>query len=223
MCQRYVLPGQTSAEREFLPGAAWWKFAPKFNVAAAQYVPAVRIYEGQSEGVMLRWGLIPSWLEGTPLGPPLARLPLQRLEDHDASRGPWLGGRRCILPAGGFYVWQLTPERYHQPFFVRLTDRSVFGLAAVWDRWVSEDDDVIESCALITVAPNALLTEIGTADRGMPAILRRRDYAAWLQGPPEAAKLALQAYRSDWMQAHPVSPRINASHVDDPALIRIAS
>jgi hypothetical protein len=36
MCQRYVLPDQIATEREFLPETAWWKFAPKFNVAPAQ-------------------------------------------------------------------------------------------------------------------------------------------------------------------------------------------
>jgi putative SOS response-associated peptidase YedK len=56
----------------------------------------------------------------------------------------------------------------------------------------------------------------------MPAILRRRDYARWLQGTPVAARAALQTYRPEWMQAHPVSPRINAPGIDDATLIRIA-
>ena len=223
MCQRYVLPDQMSAEREFLPAAAWWKFAPRFNVAAAQYVPAVRVHEGESEGVMLRWGLIPSWVEREPPGPLLTCVPGHRIEDDTACRLSWMSGRRCILPAAGFYVWQLTREKYRQPFYVRLSDRSVFGIAAVWDRWVSEEDDVIESCSIVTVPANELLTGIGVADPEMPAILRRRDYATWLQGTLAAARCALQAYKPEWMQAHPVSPRINALEVDDPALIRTSA
>ena len=58
---------------------------------------------------------------------------------------PWLSSQRCILPAAGFYTWQLTPEKYRQPFFVNLNRRSIFGIAALWDRWVGEDDDVIEA------------------------------------------------------------------------------
>jgi len=222
MCERYVLPDQISAEREFLPTTAWWRFAQKFNVAAGQYVPAIRTHEGQSEGVMLRWGLIPSWLEGEPAGPAHGTVPVHRLDRSKVYRTPWLSSQRCILPVAGFYAWELTPEKYRQPFFVRLTDRAVFGLAAVWDRWVSEEDDVIESCSVITVPANALLTTIGGGERGMPAILRRRDYARWLQGTPVAARAALQTYRPEWMQAHPVSPRINAPGIDDATLIRIA-
>jgi putative SOS response-associated peptidase YedK len=223
MCQRYVLPDQPAAEREFLPTTAWWRFAPKFNVAATQYVPAVRMHEGQSEAVMLRWGLIPSWLEGAAHGPERVCATSQHIERGTAYRPAWLNGQRCILPAAGFYTWQLTREKYRQPFFVRLSNRAVFGIAAVWDRWVSEDDDVIESAAMVTVPANELLGGMGLARGGMPAILRRRDYPVWLHGTAAAAKAALRPYNPEWMQAYPVSPRINAAHVDDPTLIRIAS
>jgi putative SOS response-associated peptidase YedK len=223
MCQRYVLPEQIAAEREFLPAAAWWKFAPKFNVAAAQYVPAVRLHDKRSEGVMLRWGLIPSWLEGEPSASLKACVRSDRIEDSKNCKMPWLNSQRCILPVAGFYTWQLTRGKYRQPFFVRLIDRSVFGIAAVWDRWNGEeDDDVIESCAIICVPSNELLADITSAARGMPAILRRKDYQTWLQGTPVQARSALQPYNPKWMQAYPVSPRINAADVDDPALIRAA-
>jgi putative SOS response-associated peptidase YedK len=222
MCQRYVLPDQFAAEREFLPATAWWKFSAKFNVAAPQYVPAIRLHESQSEGVMLRWGLIPSWFEGEPVGPPKACVQSDRVERSKLYRMPWLSSQRCILPVAGFYTWQLTCDKYRQPFFVRLINRSVFGLAAVWDRWVGDDDDVIESCSVICVPANDLLSDIANAERAMPAILRRKDYQAWLQGSPVEARSALQPYNPDWMQAYPVSPRINASDVDDPALIRVA-
>jgi putative SOS response-associated peptidase YedK len=222
MCQRYVLPDQIAAEREFLPATAWWKFAPKFNVAAAQYVPAVRLYDKRTEGVMLRWGLIPSWVEGELPGPPKICVRSNRIASSKNYATPWLNSQRCILPVAGFYTWQLTQEKYRQPFFVRLIDRSVFGIAAVWDRWNGEDDDVIESCAIICVPPNELMAGITSAQRGMPAILRRKDYQTWLQGTPVQARSALEPYNPRWMEAYPVSPRINASDVDDPALIRAA-
>ena len=105
---------------------------------------------------------------------------------------------------------------------MRLHDRAVFAIAAVWDRWVDEDDDVIEGCSLITVPANELLAELGPAGAAMPAILRRRDYQTWLDGSVTAAVAALQPYKSEWMQAYPVSPRINSTTIDDPDLIRVA-
>lgn len=222
MCQRYALSDQVVAEREFLPATAWWKFAAKFNVSAEQYVPAIRLHDGCSEGVMLRWGLIPAWLEGRPSGPPKVSVHNSCIERSKIYRMPWLNGQRCILPVAGFYTWQLTHEGHRQPFFVRLIDRSVFGIAALWDRWVSDEDDVIESCSMICVPANELLSEIAGPAGGMPAILRRKDYETWLKGNPVEAKAVLQPYKALWMHAYPVSPRINSAVVDDPDLIRAA-
>lgn len=217
---RYVLPAQAAAEREFLPATAWWKFAERFNVAPAQYVPAIRLHDGRSEGVMLRWGLIPAWFEGDPTGSPKACVRSERIERAKIYRTPWLNGQRCILPMAAFYTWQLTKERYRQPFLARLTPRSVFGVAAVWDRWVSADDDVIEGCALVTVPANELVAGVTDPDSDMPAVLRRNDYPAWLHGSAGEARAALRPYDSRLMEAHPVSPRINCAAVDDAKLMR---
>jgi putative SOS response-associated peptidase YedK len=222
MCQRYALSDQAVAEREFLPATAWWKFAAKFNVSAEQYVPAIRLHDGHSEGVMLRWGLIPSWVEGRPVGQPKVSVQSSCIERSKIYRMPWLNSQRCILPVAGFYTWQLTREGHRQPFFVRLTDRPVFGIAAIWDRWVSDEDDVIESCSMICVPANELLSDIAGPAGGMPAILRRKDYETWLKCNPVEAKAALQPYNDLWMHAYPVSPRINSVAVDDPDLIRAA-
>lgn len=220
MCERYVLPDQAAAEREFLPAQAWWRFTARFNVATQQYVPAIRIHHGQSEGTMLRWGLIPSWAEGRPTGDATACADMDCIERSNIYRMPWLSGQRCILPVSGFYAWQLTRAKYRQPYFVRLVNRAVFGLAAVWDRSVAEDDDVIESCSVIRVAANELLADIANSDSCMPAILRRKDYDIWLRGTPGEAKAALQPYNPAWMQAVAVSPRVNSTEPDDAGLIR---
>ena len=219
MCDRYVLPDQLAAEREFLPAQAWWKFTAKFNVAAPQYVPAVRVHDGKTEGMMMRWGLIPAWAEGKPTGRATASVPMDRIERSKIYRMPWLSGQRCILPVSGFYAWQLTRENYRQPYFVRLLNRTVFGLAALWDRSVGEDDDVIESCSVIRVPANDLLADIAISDARMPAILRRRDYDTWLRGTPVQAKAALQPYNPAWMEAYAVSPRINSTEPNDAGLI----
>jgi putative SOS response-associated peptidase YedK len=221
MCERYSLPDQASVEREFLPTRVWWNFAAKYNVAPHQYVPAIRWHERQSEAVMMRWGLVPASAEGRPGDSPLS-IDGGALMASAVFRGPWLEGQRCILPMSGFYVWQLTNRRYRQPHFIRLLDRSVFGVAAVWDRSVAEDDDVIESCSLVCVAPNDLMVRLANTDGRMPAILRRKDYQTWLHGTPAAAMSALQPYNKSAMQAYPVSPRVNSIAADDPGLIQPA-
>jgi len=61
---------------------------------------------------------------------------------------------------------------------------------------------------------------MANTDGSMPAILRRKDYQAWLRGTPVAAKATLHPYIKSGMHAYPASPRINSTAPDDPALIR---
>jgi putative SOS response-associated peptidase YedK len=220
MCDRYVTPEPIQAERELGVVRSWWKFSPSYNVAPSCNVPVVRRHDGEIEGVMLHWGLIPDWAEADAAKACAVHVSAQAAEHSNVTRGAWQRARRCIVPMFGFYTWQLTWERYRQPFFVRLVNRCVFGVAALWDRTESEHGDVIESCALLTVAANGLIAELQNVRTEMPAILERKDYAAWLAAPPAMAMSMLRTWPQHDMVAHPVSPRINSLQYDDGDLIR---
>lgn len=220
MCERYVVPDQMLAEQELAPEEKWWKFAASFNVAPWRYVPAVRLHEGRSEAVMMRWGLVPAWAEGDAAAGQWLRLSCGGLERSPLFRGPWLNSQRCILPFAGFYTWRLTPAGYRQPYFVQAKDRPVFAVAALWDRTEGEDGDVIEGCAILTVPANAPLASIQPATVEMPAILAANDYDAWLRGTPVAARALLRTPPDALLTSHAVSPRINSLACDDAGLVR---
>jgi len=220
MCERYATPGQPAAEKEFTPDKAWWKFKARFNIAGGQFIPVIRVHDAQSEAVMMQWGLIPAWAEGQLDTEPPRRIAGDLIERSPMHREAWMKGQRCILPACGFYVWELTVARYRQPYFVRLTGQPVFGIAGIWDRSVVEHEDVIESCSVVCMPANELLRRIGNTARTMPAILRRDDYSQWLRGTPLEAKQALHSCDSDQLRAVPVSPRVNSLKADDEGLIR---
>lgn len=220
MCERYVVPDQMLAERELAAQDTWWKFSASFNVAPSRYVPAVRLHEGRSEAVMMRWGLIPAWAKGDASAGHWLRLPCADLERSPLFRGPWLNGQRCILPFAGFYTWRLTPAGYRQPYFVQASDRPVFAVAALWDRTEDEDGDVIEGCAILTVPANAPLASIQTASREVPAILGGDDYETWLRGTPVEARALLRTAPDTLLSSHAVSPRINSLACDDAGLVR---
>lgn len=219
MFERYALPELEAAEREFLPSNAWWIFELRFNVAGDQYVPAIRVHDTKTEGVMMRWGLIPAWAEGKPVPGQTLWLKSNDIKRSIIYERPWLAGQRCILPAAGYYVWKLTDEKYRQPYFVHVAGRSVFGIAALWDRSVTEEDEVMESCSVVCVLANELLREVVPTHKRMPAILRRKDYAAWLYGTADEAQAVLEPYKTHWMHAYPVSPRVNSINEDDAGLV----
>jgi putative SOS response-associated peptidase YedK len=220
MYERLVIPDQDLAEEEIPAAHRWWTFAARFNVAPSQSVPIIRQHEGESEAVMMRWGFVPSPVKEAVTRLGAARISSKVLESSKDFGKAWLHGQRCIVPVAGFYVWQRAPQGFRRPFYVRLVNRRVFGVAAVWSRAVTLDDDVIESCALVMVAANRLMTEIDNVGRRMPAILTRESYQVWLTASPDEARGLLRTYPSSRMLSHPVSPRVNHLKYDDPALIR---
>ncbi len=220
MCERIVIPDREEVEQELSVTNPWWTFSTRFNVAATQSVPAARMHEKESEGVMMRWGLIPSTAKDPDIQKAAPSVKSVAIETSDDYRTVWLYGQRCIVPLAGFYIWQRTDAGYRQPFYVRLVNRPVFGVAALWDRYVTDDDDVIEGCALVTVSTNSLLSEIDSSGGQMPVILHRDSYQTWLNGRPAQARDLLLPYPPERMVTHAVGPHVNFLEYDDPSLIR---
>jgi putative SOS response-associated peptidase YedK len=221
MCKRLVIPEQQDAEREIRVARPWWRFSVRFNVAVTHRVPVVRLHELELEGVMMRWGFVPSAEERKKSRVGAALVRSDAILDSPDYRKAWLYGQRCVVPLAGYYIWHLTGG-VSQPFYVRVVNRSVFGVAALWERTVVDGDDVVESCALLTVPSNPLLAEMDDKSRQMPAILRQQDYQEWFTSAGPRAQALLQPYPCESMLAHPVGPRVNYLKFDDPLLIQPA-
>jgi len=221
--RRLVIPDQIEAEKEISIGQPWWKFSVRFNVAVTQRVPVARLHDQETEGVMMRWGFQPQPEEGDPRDVGSALVRSDSILSSSDYRRAWLYGQRCVVPLAGFYLWHLTPSGVSQPFYVRLVNRHVFGVAALWERTVLEEgEDVVESCALLTVPANPLMAEIDERSGQMPAILHRQDYDEWLKAAASKAQSLLRTYPAERMVTHPVGPRVNYLEFDDDLLIRPA-
>jgi putative SOS response-associated peptidase YedK len=222
MQQRLVIPSREEVDGELSVARPWWQFSVRFNVAISQSIPVARMHEGESEGVMMRWGLAQKTARGTIDFTNCASVRSDALKSVPDLRRMWTYGQRGIVPLAGFYFWQRAPAGYHQPYYVRLVNRAVFGVAALWDR-AEANDEVIESCALITVDANPLLIELDPTRAQMPAILRSEDYDAWLSTGVDHANELLGPYPHTRMVCHPVAPHVNHLEFDEPSLIRPAS
>ncbi len=219
MCGRYILAQQAKAEKAFGVKRLRWNDMLSYNVPPSTQCPVVRTSDGEREGVMMRWGLIPFFLKGE--NPKFATMNarVETMETSPAFRDAWKRGQRCIVPAVGFYEWQVLPDGRKQPWFIGLKDQEVMGMAALWERSVKSDGTVIESFAIITVPAHEFMANIHNAKQRMPAILRAEDIGAWLEGTPQQARAALIQYPAENMRAHRVSSRVNSPKNDDAALL----
>lgn len=62
------------------------------------------------------------------------------------------------MPATGWRKFKAEGEK-KQPYQFRLS-RHLFAFAGLWSRWTSPDGEVVDSCALVTTAPNAQAAEV---------------------------------------------------------------
>jgi putative SOS response-associated peptidase YedK len=220
MTQRLVIPSREEVDGELSVARPWWQFSVRFNVAISQSVPVARMHDRESEGVMMRWGLAQKAACGTINFTSCGSVRHDALKSGQDLHRMWTHGQRGIVPLAGFYLWQRAPAGYHQPYYTRLVNRAVFGVAALWER-AETNEEVVESCALITVDANPLLTEIDPTGQ-MPAILRSEDYNAWLSSSVDQASELLAPYPHTQMVCHPVAPYVNHLEFDEPSLIRPA-
>lgn len=220
MCGRYVSPDEASIEREFNLVRTEWRFPPSYNVAPTQDVPVVRVgKDGVRGGTRMQWGLIPFWANGVQPKYSTINATIEKLADGAAWRGPWKRGQRCAIPALGFYEWQVLPDgKTKQPYYITLNDQELFAFAGLWDSSAGVAG-VIDSCTIVTLPANGLMTEIHNVRHRMPAILAKEDRELWLAGPPELAFGVLKQYPDTHMVATPVSKRVNTPKNNDAQLI----
>lgn len=218
MCGRYTLRrvNLIRAALSAMPMLPFEEFSqrPRFNVAPSQQVLIVRWEQSAAKIDLARWGLIPPWAKDVSAGYKWINARSETAGEMPAFRGAF-AGRRCLVPADGFYEWQSVGGK-RQPIFVHRPDDGVFCFAGLWERWKpAEADQAVDSVTILTTRPNRLLEPIH--DR-MPVILRQEHYRTWLD--PATPRNVLQSLLGPCpegeLEAYPVSPMVNNPKNDDP-------
>jgi putative SOS response-associated peptidase YedK len=189
---------------------------PRYNVAPGQQIVTVRQEAGHPVRMMslMRWGLIPSWASDPSVGYKMINARAESVATKPSFREP-LRLRRCLIPADGFYEWRREGKE-RLPFCFTLADQSVFALAGLWEPWKNPAGQIVESCTILTTAPNELMSDVH--DR-MPVILPRDAYEIWLDPgfkSVEELQPLLKPHPADVMRRYRVSQRVNQVKNDDP-------
>jgi putative SOS response-associated peptidase YedK len=163
----------------------------------------------------LHWGLTPAWARTRADPLPAVNARAESLAEKPTFRDSFRT-RRCLIPASGFYEWKIS-GRTREPWLFRLHNRQPFALAALWDTWLAPDGTAHESCAVITTAPNALMSPI---HHRMPAILATpAACATWLDpriNSPDTLTPLLAALPASALTALAVTPAVNNIRHDAP-------
>ncbi|MEO6943506.1 MAG: SOS response-associated peptidase [Lacisediminihabitans sp.] len=198
----------------------WQKYWPNynFNIAPTDPVPVARMHEGQRESVVVRWGLVPPSSPTFGGGKPIINARIETVATNGLFRKPF-AERRCIVPALGYYEFQIR-DYGKQPFFVHQPDSllAFAGILGAWPDHNKPNDDPEKwklSLSIITMNAHAAPGEVH--DR-MPAMLTPESYDDWLGdhlGTQELLALLEQSTTqiADHIDYYPVSRAVNKVQV----------
>jgi len=126
--------------------------------------------------------------------------------------------RRCLIPADGYYEWQVSGGR-KRPFFIHRRDGAMFGLAALAENWIGPNGEEMETVAIVTAAASA---DLAVLHHRVPVTLTAGDFARWLDCSSDDAAPVMALLKGPlpgefiW---HEVSTRVNHADNDDAQLV----
>lgn len=214
MCGRYNVTPNSEAFQdvfEIMEGLETLSDKPRYNIApSGQPVPAVRQAHRGRELCRLRWPLIPHWAKEGRVKFSTANAKGETLKDKPSFRNAWRRGRRCLIPAHGYYEWKKAGER-KQPYHIQMPGGELFAFGGLWDRCHADSGEVIESCTIVTTPPTGPLKSLHNR---MPLIIPRQAYEQWLAG--DAPEAFIKPFDDIELEFYPVSTFVNNPRNDDP-------
>ncbi len=214
MCGRYELSSHPEAIALAFGLPYPPALQPRYNIAPTQRVPIVRLdASGRRELVPVRWGLIPRWAKDPAIGARMINARAETLADKPAFRIPYTK-HRCLVPASGFYEWQVR-QAGKQPLHIGMDDDRPFGMAGLYERWRSPEGEVVDSCVIVTTRAGDALRHI---HERMPVIVAEADHARWLDAANADVAGLLAPWSGTPLRIYAVSTRVNAVANDDPQL-----
>lgn len=208
---------------------------PVYNVAPTTSVPIVRAAREKPTARTIdlyRWGLIPFWAKEAKVGNRMINARAETVATNNAFKRSFVG-RRCIIPADGFYEWVTRPaesaatktglkkKTIKQPYYITQADGSPLAFAGIYASWrgPERDDDPLYSCSIITTTANATMEPVH--DR-MPVLLPSTDWDRWLDpdnDDVDGLTSLLAPAPESVLTMHPVSTDVNNSRSTGAQLI----
>jgi putative SOS response-associated peptidase YedK len=217
MCGRYTVTVSPQALRTLFDYAEQPNFPARYNIAPTQPIAIVRLVDGRRQFALVRWGLLPSWVEDPKGFSLLINARGESVNDKPAFRNA-MKRRRCLIPADGFYEWQAAGAR-KRPFYVRAKSGKPFAFAGLWETWAGPNGEELDTAAIVTTRANKTLAAIYER---MPVIVPPEAFDLWLstnEADAETAAALIAPAPDDLLEAYEISTAVNRVANDHPKLI----
>jgi putative SOS response-associated peptidase YedK len=180
---------------------------------------------------LLTWGLVPSWAKDRTVGNRMINARVESILDKPGFRRAALG-RRCLVPADGWYEWQKSPTETDargrprkQPFFIHPVADGPIAFAGLYEFWrdpAVHADDPAAWLTTFTVVTTTAEPGLDVIHDRMPLVLPRDRWDAWLDPEvrePDDVRALVEPPVPGRFLATAVSTRVNAATNNGPELL----
>ena len=191
--------------------------SPDESGAAGQVARELRV---------VRWGLVPSWAKDISIGSRLINARAETVAEKPAFRRAF-ERRRCLLPADGYFEWQVPASGSgpKQPFYITRRDGGPLAFAGLFELWrdhqVADGDPrawLWSATIITTSAPD----DLGQIHDRMPMVIDQPGWDDWLDPANSAADALselLAPAATSGLMSYPVSRAVNSVRNNWPELI----
>ncbi|CCD85367.1 conserved protein of unknown function [Bradyrhizobium sp. ORS 285] len=165
----------------------------------------------------MRWGFMPAWVKDPRSFTLVINARSESVREKPAFKNA-IRRRRVLVPADGYYEWQVIDGR-KRPLFIHRADRAPLGFAALAETWMGPNGEEVDTVALMTAAASA---DLATLHHRVPVTIRPDDFSLWLDCRAHDADDVMHlmvAPREGEFTWYEVSTRVNAVANDDEQLL----
>ena len=192
------------------------RLAPTYNMAPTDTGLIVRQRPDGRVAEAARWGLVPTWAKDPSIGSKMFNARVETIAEKASFKNAFTK-RRCIVPANGYYEWQVT-ENGKVPQFIHTVDGSPLAFAGLAEVWrASKDDPWLVSYSIVTCAARGDMRQLHDRE---PVALTSEDVDVWLD--PESSQddlLAALAEPGPALEWHAVDKRVGNVRNNEPELV----
>lgn len=180
---------------------------------------------------LLTWGLVPSWAKDPSIGSRMINAKAETLlEKPSFARAA--AGRRCLVPADGWYEWQVSPtvtdakgKPRKQPFYMFRADGAPIGFAGLYEFWrdrAAPDGDPLAWLTTFTIITTAAEPGLDRIHDRQPVVLDQDRWAPWLDPQVTAADevaALLEGQPAGRFETYPVAAAVSSNRNNGPGLV----
>jgi putative SOS response-associated peptidase YedK len=217
MCGRYVIISPPEALRQLFGYSEQPNFPARYNIAPTQPVPIVILGNGAWHFRLTRWGLLPAWVKDPRQFTLLINARAETVLEKSAFKNA-MKRRRCLIPADGYYEWQVSDQR-KRPHFIHRRDGGLIGLAGLAETWIGPNGEELDTVAIVTAPASA---DLAVLHHRVPVAIRPGDFDRWLAcsaDDAEAVMALLTPPDEGEFVWYEISTRVNRVANDDAQLI----